>query len=239
MAELISKYNYWKENNKLTKEGYFYATIQDLKHETTLTKYRQTKAINNLKDLALIKTKKRGLPAKRYFTICIKEIKKLFFDIETKQNKPKNSDNPCHSQEVKNSKTCDGKTGKLDVENSPQIITDNKNKKESKQQLQQQNFKNNNNIYQIAKDNGFNLTPSIIECLDNLCNNYNIKLVKMALYESSINGKPTIIYARGILKNWKKNKITLSETNPFYEEKYSNNRNSNLSIDQLEEKGWN
>jgi len=127
LTELISKYNHWKDKGKLTEEGYFYITIKDLKHETTLTKYRQTKAINNLKDMGLIKTKKQGLPAKRYFTICKNEIKRLFFDIENKNLK--NTDNPRNDQEVKNSKTRECKSGKLSGENSPQLRTNNKSNK--------------------------------------------------------------------------------------------------------------
>lgn len=99
LTELISKYNYWKENNKL-KDGYFYVTIKDLKKETTLTKYRQTKAINNLKELNLIKTKKQGLPAKRYFTILKENIIEQFYDLN--RNNDKNLHNTQQNTKVEN-----------------------------------------------------------------------------------------------------------------------------------------
>lgn len=119
LTELISKYNYWKDKKELTEKGYFYITIKNLKHETTLTKYRQTKAINNLKEMGLIKTKKQGLPARRYFTICEDKIKKLFFAPD------KHSDHPRNDQEVKNSKTSNIKNRKLKVKNLTQLRNNN------------------------------------------------------------------------------------------------------------------
>ena len=49
LTELISKYNYFKDKGQLDKEGFFFCTVDDLEHETTINKYYQNKAITNLK----------------------------------------------------------------------------------------------------------------------------------------------------------------------------------------------
>jgi len=78
LAELISQYKYHKGRGEL-KKGWFYCTIDKLEKNTTLNRYYQTKAIDNLKNLNLIKMERKGLPAKRYFKILENEIKRLFY----------------------------------------------------------------------------------------------------------------------------------------------------------------
>lgn len=66
-SELMSKYLYFKDNDMLTKDGYFYNTVDNLRLDTTLTGKQQRKAIKKLEKLNLIKTDLRGLPPKRHF----------------------------------------------------------------------------------------------------------------------------------------------------------------------------
>jgi len=68
-GELVSRYIYFKEHNKLDEQGYFYNTIEDLQEATTLSRYNQDTSIKTLKRLGLIKTKVKGVPPKRYFAI--------------------------------------------------------------------------------------------------------------------------------------------------------------------------
>lgn len=78
-AELVSKFKYWSsrgetidwdEDGKEIPGNWFYCTIEDLTEATTLKKDRQNRAIRNLEDKwKLIKTTRKGLPAKRYFFI--------------------------------------------------------------------------------------------------------------------------------------------------------------------------
>lgn len=69
-AELVSLYKYWADRGKLKDEKWFFCTIDNLQENTTLKKDKQNRAINSLeKNHKLIKTKRMGLPAKRYFTI--------------------------------------------------------------------------------------------------------------------------------------------------------------------------
>lgn len=69
LGELSSKYKYWKEHNQLTEDGYFYATMEDLERETTLSPYAQRKAFKKLEELGMIKTKLMGIPPKKFFNL--------------------------------------------------------------------------------------------------------------------------------------------------------------------------
>jgi len=67
-SELVSRYLYFKERDKL-ENGYFFNTIEDLEEATTLSRHQQPKVIKNLCNLNLIDCQLKGIPAKRYFKI--------------------------------------------------------------------------------------------------------------------------------------------------------------------------
>ncbi len=66
-SELLSKYRYFKQEEMLTDDGYFFNTVDNFRLDTTYTGKQQRRAINKLEKLNLIKTDLRGLPPKRYF----------------------------------------------------------------------------------------------------------------------------------------------------------------------------
>lgn len=68
-AELVSRFNYFSDKNRLTEDGYFFNTINDLHAGTGLSEKPQRTAIKNLKKLGLIDVSLRGIPPRRYFTI--------------------------------------------------------------------------------------------------------------------------------------------------------------------------
>jgi len=76
LADLISKEQYFIENNKMTDE-WFFNTAKNIQADTTLTSHQQRKAIKNLKSLGIIETKLIGIPAKQHFKIM--EIKLLSY----------------------------------------------------------------------------------------------------------------------------------------------------------------
>lgn len=69
IGELVSEYLHWRKTNKLTEDGYFYSTAENVEENTTLTAHKQRKALNKLKELGLIDVQIRGLPAKRYIKL--------------------------------------------------------------------------------------------------------------------------------------------------------------------------
>lgn len=84
IAELATCYNYWESQGGLTEDGMFYETVERMEENTTLTKYQQLKAIAVLEDAGVIRTERRGLPAKRYFAI---NEEKLLEVVDNKKSK--------------------------------------------------------------------------------------------------------------------------------------------------------
>lgn len=86
-AALISKCSYYERNGMLDDSGWFYSTVPDLEASTALSEYKQKRCIKNLVDAGLIKSKNRGLPAKRCFRIIedIELISNLISQGEKKQ----------------------------------------------------------------------------------------------------------------------------------------------------------
>lgn len=84
LSELISKCDYFESRQELDNEGYFYCTIQDLQEATTLTPKQQKATIDRLESLYLVKTKLKGVPAKRFFLIADEQkdaLETLFFSL--------------------------------------------------------------------------------------------------------------------------------------------------------------
>ena len=83
LGELASEYNYYSSRDML-EDGYFYSTVENVEDNTTLSDYRQRKAIGKLQDLGIIDVVRKGLPAKRYIRINEEKVFALF------QNKKSN-----------------------------------------------------------------------------------------------------------------------------------------------------
>lgn len=68
LGELASEYDYWKNNGEL-EEGWFFSTVENVEENTTLTKYKQKKALDNLQKIGVLEVQRKGIPAKRYIKI--------------------------------------------------------------------------------------------------------------------------------------------------------------------------
>ncbi|MGN1339884.1 MAG: DUF6017 domain-containing protein [Oscillospiraceae bacterium] len=66
---LVAKWYYYSERNMLDEDGWFYSTVPDLEESTALSEYQQKRCINSLTKLGLLKSKSKGMPAKRSFYI--------------------------------------------------------------------------------------------------------------------------------------------------------------------------
>ena len=77
LGELASEYDYWGSNDKLDDEGYFFSTVENVEENTSLTKYRQKKALDTLQKFGIIDVKRKGLPAKRCIKIYEENLLKL------------------------------------------------------------------------------------------------------------------------------------------------------------------
>lgn len=69
LSELCYRRQYLARADKLTEDGFFYATVEDVEEETTLNDYAQRKALEKLAKMGIVEVDRRGLPAKRYISI--------------------------------------------------------------------------------------------------------------------------------------------------------------------------
>lgn len=83
LGELASEYDYWENNDKL-EEGWFFSTVENVEENTTLTKYKQKKALDNLQKIGVLEVQRKGIPAKRYIKI---NEKKVFEILSNKKSK--------------------------------------------------------------------------------------------------------------------------------------------------------
>ena len=77
LADLISKEQYFIENNQLN-EGYFFNTAKNIQADTSLTAHQQRKSIKKLKALGIIETQLVGIPAKQHFKIMTNKLLSYF-----------------------------------------------------------------------------------------------------------------------------------------------------------------
>ena len=84
-GELISQFCYWDAKGMLKDDKWFFATIERLEAETTLSGKRQRKAIEVLTGAGLIETKLFGVPARKYFSINNAALIDLIFSDPNKE----------------------------------------------------------------------------------------------------------------------------------------------------------
>jgi len=85
LSLLISQYKYLSELNQIDAQDYFYSTVEFIESRVHLSEYRQREAIKKLENkFGLIKTKKKGLPAKRFIWIDFDKIVGILSKEETK-----------------------------------------------------------------------------------------------------------------------------------------------------------
>ena len=82
LSEIYSEYTYWNKRGGLQSGGWFFSTIENMHSNTGLSKHQQLVACKELESYGIIKIKHHGMPKKRYFTIDMDEINKLYSDFE-------------------------------------------------------------------------------------------------------------------------------------------------------------
>jgi predicted transcriptional regulator len=81
LGELASEYSYYKRNEMLDSEGYFYSTVENVKENTGLSKDIQCKALKKLNTRGLIHSTVKGIPAKRYVKFNYQLLASLLVNI--------------------------------------------------------------------------------------------------------------------------------------------------------------
>lgn len=71
IADVLSRWNYFRENEKLDKRGFFYITKETIRKSTELKYNNQTIITKRLARDGVIQVEKRGLPARNHYKIDI------------------------------------------------------------------------------------------------------------------------------------------------------------------------
>jgi hypothetical protein len=200
-SELLSKYCYFLDNDRLDDDGYFYCTTESMENATTLTRHQQPKIAKKLEKLGLIEMKIKGVPAKKYYKIVHNEdlLKDLLSDDEAETSMPK------IGKLEKKRKTSSPKIGNLanrkteNSSNNNNIILDNKSTSTSKNEVDSHpNFENEKKIDHCGK------IAKI--CHDEFCQNHpwsndyipdhrtSVKMLKTLIKNHFPNKEPDDIY---------------------------------------------
>lgn len=232
LGELASEYNYYHDNNRLSDDGMFFSTIENVENNTGLSRYQQKKAIDELKKKGVIDVELRGMPAKRYIRI---NTNKLFCSsLETSQQDSEKLTNKI----ARNSLTSSLETNKQDSEKlanytlktneqDSEKLTTNNNKYKS-------NNKTNNNIY--MGDNSESkpkhtskrfIKPSIEE-IKEYCsqNDLNIDCERFYDYYESNDwhvGKNKMKDWKATARNWNRNNYNSNNKNASNSPIYTDN----------------
>ena len=78
IGELCAEYKYYIQYNKLTEDGMFFSTQDNIEFNTGINAYSQRKALKKLESEGIITITKKGLPAKNYFKINEDKLLKIF-----------------------------------------------------------------------------------------------------------------------------------------------------------------
>lgn len=208
-GELASEYNYYEKNNQL-EDGYFYSTIDNIEDNTTLSEYKQRKALNNLKDIGLIDITIKGIPAKRYIKINEEQVEELF-----------------NIKYQNNLRTSSLKIKELELKKLKGNSNNNNNNKNNN------NIYNHNDIYSYIENNfGRTLSPIEYEEIKSWRDN---ELTRYAIKQAVLNNKYSIKYISKILFNYSKNNIQTvqqaQEQNLQFQEKKNPVKNNNINPD--------
>jgi len=215
LSELISQYEYFKKNNKLRDQKWFFCTIEKLEEQTTLNRHYQDKAIATLKKLGLIEVDRKGLPARRHFKIIEREILNLFFN--------ENADNPRNDQIEKVSQTRVRESTKQDCKSVTNINNNNNNNKTEEEDARAREKKSQNKEIppeiKTRFEQIFSNRKLSIEFYKKMTSYYPDKKILLRVLELAEEMAKSPAYILRVLKDWKKQELKdLEEINNYLEE---------------------
>ena len=86
LSEIYSEYTYWRDRDGLQQGAWFYSTVENMYHNTGLSKHQQSVAVKELEAYGIIKVKYHGMPKKRYFKFNSSAFDKLYDDFQLHLN---------------------------------------------------------------------------------------------------------------------------------------------------------
>lgn len=88
IADLSSKQEYFRGRRMLDREGFFFNEKKDIETDTSISPYRQDKALKILIDIEVLETEiKKGIPPKRYYKVNVNKLNKLVLKLYESEDK--------------------------------------------------------------------------------------------------------------------------------------------------------
>lgn len=84
LSDLISKYNYFKAANRLSAEGWFFNTYDNIADDTALSIRQVADCSNTLVNLGILESALHGVPPKKHWKINFEAIISKYFPNSTK-----------------------------------------------------------------------------------------------------------------------------------------------------------
>lgn len=103
-SDLCQAQKYWDQKNG--RESYFFKVEGEIQEDTTLSPYKQRESLKRLKQEGLIKTKRKGTPAKKFYLIdseCLNNLLSKVFTTSCQkisQLEVKNFNNPNNNNRI-------------------------------------------------------------------------------------------------------------------------------------------
>lgn len=206
LGELASEYDYWNKQ-ELLENGYFYSTIENIEEHTTLSEYKQRKALNSLKDQGLIDIKIKGLPAKRFIKIN-EELVLEKLKINTLKNLRTSSEKikELVPEKLKGNKNINNKN--INNKNIKKEYIDKSNQLANADSFaQSQEYLNNinqniNKVTLFYEQNIGLLSPFILEEIEEYQSQIPDDMIIEAIKRAVETGKRNWKYTKGIINNW-------------------------------------
>ncbi len=169
IADMLAKWNYFKERELVDEDGFFYNTQTNIEQDTGISLDTQQKITHRLASLGILEIKRQGIPARNYYKL---NIKTLIDYCVTEMNTEKSNDITSYR---KTPRQVSEKLLDKYPQNSDTIIKDNK-LKDNKLENELLHFPNTTdrsiskrNSLSFSGENGlfFNLPKPIQTIIDN------------------------------------------------------------------------
>ena len=172
IGELARKYNYWKANNKLTEDGYFFITREDIERDTGLSSDKQRSAFKHLVDEGVVSCQQKGgIDRSTYYKI-INERLSTFLTFQRKETKRSNV-KKLDATNTDNTNTINTNTDNTNIDNLSSKEESDSSKSEAKNDLNE-NSKNYKDIL-IFINSLDNISKSTKELLISWIESVNLK----------------------------------------------------------------
>lgn len=200
-GELASEYNYYKKKRELD-DDWFYSTVENVEENTSLSDFKQRKAIKILEEKNIIEVKIKGIPAKRYIKINEEQVLKLFnskFFNNLRTSTKKNKEQDSEKLKTNNNNTNNNENNNKNNNSSSSLyVSSSHNEIE-----EENNIKEENDILRLTeKEFCRPLSSSEIEFILKQEEEYGYDILSLAIKQCVFYNVKNISYLKRILENW-------------------------------------